>query len=115
VFNKATGKTSANSFAFNNANWGSATRGYMKSVQRLRPDRFIEIMEMARSFGKTKSIPGNRSEHSGHTANSKDIRANLATTDGESDKDGNNDDGDYHGEEGRESSFLYLPKTNSFV
>ncbi|KAF8492744.1 hypothetical protein F5888DRAFT_1726977 [Russula emetica] len=94
VLNMATGKTSANSFAFNDANWGSATRGYMKSARGLRPDRFIEIMEMARSFSEARSTPGDRSEHTS-TADLSDIRAYLV--DVESDKDGNKDDGDYRG------------------
>lgn len=82
----------ANSFAFNEANWGSATRGYMKSARRLRPDRFIEIMEIARSFSQAKSTLGDRSEHGEHTA---DPRANLVVSDlsdNESDEDGNEDD-----------------------
>jgi hypothetical protein len=78
ALNKATGKKSANSFMFNEANWGSATRGYMKSVRRMRPDRFIEIMEMARSFSKARSTSGDSSsEYSGQTADTNDIRANL--------------------------------------
>jgi hypothetical protein len=77
VLNKATGKTSVASFAFNKPNWGSATRGYMKSARGLGPDRFIEIMEMARSFGKAESTLGD------HT------RANLVDlSDDENDKDG---------------------------
>jgi hypothetical protein len=91
VLNKATGRTSANSFAFNEANWGSATRGYMMSARRLRPDRFLEIMEMARSFSKAKSTLGDGSEHSEHA----DPRANLVVSDlsdDESDEDGNKDD-----------------------
>jgi hypothetical protein len=71
VLNKATGKTSVNSFAFNEANWGSATRGYMKSVRRLlRLDCLIEIIEMARSLI-------DRSKHSEHTADPNDLHANL--------------------------------------
>jgi hypothetical protein len=70
VLNKATGKTSVNSFAFNEANCGSATRGYMKSVRRLRLDCLIEIIEMARSLI-------DRSKHSEHTADPNDIHANL--------------------------------------
>jgi hypothetical protein len=77
ALNEATGKKSANSLMFNEANWGSATRGYMKSVRRMRPDRFIEIMEMARSFSKARSTSGDSSEYSGHTADTDDIRANL--------------------------------------
>lgn len=49
----------------------------MKSVRRLRPNRFIETMEMARSFTKAKSTPGDSSEYSGHTTDPNDIRANL--------------------------------------
>jgi hypothetical protein len=49
----------------------------MKSARGLRPDRFIEIMEMARSFGKAESTLGD------HT------RANLVDlSDDENDKDG---------------------------
>jgi hypothetical protein len=70
VLNKAMGKTSAKPFAFNEANWGSATRSYMKLVRRLRSDRFIEIIEMARSFS-------DRSKHSEHAADPNDICANM--------------------------------------
>lgn len=49
----------------------------MKSARGLRPDRFIEIMEMARSFGKAKSTLGDCT------------RANLVDwSDDEDDKDG---------------------------
>lgn len=49
----------------------------MKSARGLRPDRFIEIMEMARSFGKPKSTLGDRT------------RANLVDlSDDENDEDG---------------------------
>jgi hypothetical protein len=113
VLNKATGKKSANSFAFNEANWGSAARGYMKSARRLRPDRFIEIMEMARSFSKAKSTPDDHSEHTADPTGN-DVRANLVASDSSdddrSDKDDNKDDGGYHGEERKKSVFPHLPK-----
>ena len=58
----------------------------MKSVRRLRPERFIEIMEMARSFTKAKSTPGDSSEYGDHTADPDDYRANLVDlSDDESD------------------------------
>ena len=64
----------------------------MKSARRLRPDRFIEIMEIARSFSKAKSTLGDRSQYGEHTV---DPRANLVVSDlsdDESDEDGNKDD-----------------------
>jgi hypothetical protein len=42
----------------------------MKLVRRLRSDRFIEIIEMARSFS-------DRSKHREHAADPNDICANM--------------------------------------
>jgi hypothetical protein len=84
----------------------------MGSARRLKPHRFIEIMEMTCSFSNAKSTPGGRNEH---TADPNDVRANLVAGNLSDDDRSDKDDGGYRGEERKKSVFPHLPKTNSFV
>jgi len=61
--------------SFNEANWGSATRAYVKAAHDLKPKRFLKIMETARSFlemGNTMCQQDVIAD-----VDSNDIRANL--------------------------------------
>jgi hypothetical protein len=51
--NLATGKESNAVTAFTEANWGKATRGYLKSINALDLDRFNEIVEIAKGYSIT--------------------------------------------------------------
>src|SRR5216684_3726813 len=51
--NKMSGKMSMSMLSFNEANWGLATRAYVKAAHDLKPKRFLKIMETARSFLET--------------------------------------------------------------
>lgn len=78
VLNKATGKVSASALAFNEANWGAATRSYATSARKnldSDSERFLKIMEMSRVFMKGKYI--NRHRESTIDIEDDDPRANL--------------------------------------
>jgi len=47
TLNKETGKMSTTLTSFNERNWGSKVRGYAKAAKNLRPERMLEIMELA--------------------------------------------------------------------
>lgn len=47
--------------AFNDANWGGATRGYLASIQRnLRPESFQAITQKAKGFAKVSGRGGSK-------------------------------------------------------
>jgi hypothetical protein len=48
--NLATGKESSTATAFTEANWGKATRAYLKSVNALDEDTLNEIIDNAKSY-----------------------------------------------------------------
>jgi hypothetical protein len=48
--NTTTGKESAKDRAFNESNWGAATRNYLRSVRNLRENSFQDILASAQSF-----------------------------------------------------------------
>ena len=56
--NKSTGKESSALLAFSEANWGSATRAYMKSINRHGTELVSSVSELARNITlKRRGVP----------------------------------------------------------
>jgi len=75
--NMVTGKESIKVLSFSKANWGDATRGYMKSAEQLKNESWKKITERAQPYIVTKSSIAayNQGEDAG--SNNEDERAVL--------------------------------------
>ena len=80
TMNRDTGVESSKRFSFGEASWGNATYYYLRSIDKLRPDRFNKIIALANQYTKSASQKGNRGDLDDadkHEEEDDDERANL--------------------------------------
>ena len=75
LVNKATGKESTRSTDFNQANWGTATSGYIEAMKKL--SKFDDIIADARSFAKVNQRGDTTTNSSAVLEQELDERAHL--------------------------------------
>ncbi|KAH7930535.1 hypothetical protein BV22DRAFT_1000484, partial [Leucogyrophana mollusca] len=75
--NKITGKESTTKLAFSEPNWGSKTRGYMKSITRRHADSIPLTIGLARTVAKARKTGGKTDEEGEGEEESDDERAQI--------------------------------------
>jgi hypothetical protein len=70
--NKTSGRMSNSVQAFNETNWGTATREYTQSAKAVSPERLKEIMELVCKYAGAQAMPG------GHRHEPVDVNTNSA-------------------------------------
>lgn len=77
------------STAFTDSAWGDATRGFVESVEKLKPAIFATIITKAKEFSKISRRGGGTTKSSTNDDNAHNNRANLVEA---SDSDDDSDD-----------------------